>query len=111
ELGPLGSAPTSQASRPDASVGAAPLDHDKAGLLKRTQQPAEVAGVQLEPGPQRAHVDAVAADFPEHPRPPQRQATGPEPIVKCPDPQREDPVEAAHLADHLLVYSLTIVRE
>src|SRR5262249_25305821 len=68
-------------------------------------------GVELEPCPQRPHVDAVAADFPQHPRPAERQAAGQERLVERPDPQRDDSVETAYLADHLLVHSLTIVRE
>ena len=78
---------------------------DQPGGLERAQQPAEVARVQPEPRPQRAHLRAVRADLPQHPRLAERAVTRQEVIVQRADALRHGAVEAADLLDLLRGHS------
>ena len=59
------------------AVGSVGLDRDQALLLQGPEQPAEVAGVEAQPGSQRADVARPSSpDLPQHPGRGQRPAPG-----------------------------------
>ena len=101
--------------RSDAPVRVAEVDFDQSVRLERTEETAQVAGVEIEPRPQRTHV-ATVTDLPQHPGGAEWSATLEEPVVEGADALRDGPVEAANLGDHRRVraavfHSLTLVRE
>ena len=72
---PLAAAARREMRGADAPVCGARADRDQPVALERLQQPAEVAGVELEPGAEVAHVCAVLADLPQHARLAERAVT------------------------------------
>ena len=86
------------------------LDAEHAVALERAQQPASVARVELEPGPQRAHLAAVLPDLPQHARLGQRPAAREVVVVERADALGHRAVEAPDLLDHRLGHYLTLVR-
>ena len=94
----------------DALVAARRRHGDQPGGLERAQQPAEVARVEPEPRPQRAHLRAVRTDLPQHPRLAERAVARQEVIVERADALRHGAVEAADLLDLLRGHYLTLVR-
>ncbi len=97
---PLGAPGASQRGHPDPPVGLAPVHRDQAVAGQAVQQPAQVAGVQAEPGAQPPDIAAVRGDLPEQPGLAERAAAGQERVVQRPDPLRHRPVEPPDLADH-----------
>ena len=94
------------------------LGHDlrQPGRLERAQQPAQVAGVDAEPGAEHADVAALLADLPEHARLAERPVAGEEAVVERADALGDEAVEAAELLHHLVVHrrrvhSLILVRQ
>ena len=110
-----------QLRRADAPVRLARIDRDQPVRFERTEQTAEVAGVEIEPRPQRPHIATVVADLPQHAGGAEWSATLEESIVEGADALRDGPVEAADLRDHRPIHavvdscrrahSLTLVRE
>ena len=86
--------------RSDAPVRVAEVDLDQTVRLERTEETAQVAGVEIEPRPQRTHVATVVTDLPQHPGGAEWSATLEEPVVEGADALRDGPVEAANLGDH-----------
>ncbi|HUB20999.1 MAG TPA: hypothetical protein VMA97_01180 [Streptosporangiaceae bacterium] len=120
ELGLFGPPFAGQVRRPHPAVGIARLDDDQAVALQRPQQPAQVARIQVEPGPEPPDVTAVPADLPQQACLPERPVAGQERVIQRADPLRDGPVEPPDLLDHRLVHvlpapsaaiSLTLVRE
>ena len=87
------------------------LDRDEPGGLEGAEQAAEVARVEAEPGPQAPHVAAGGTDLPQQARLAQRPVPGEVVVLERADPLRDEPVEAAHLADSRVEHSLILVRE
>jgi hypothetical protein len=111
EFGPFGLSGGGQPRGPEPSVRLVHLDGDHPVPLQRAQQPAQVAGVQVQPGAQVPDLAAVRADLPQQPRLPERAAAGQEGVAECACALGDGPVEPPDLVDHGLVHSLTIVRE
>ena len=63
-----------QPSHPSASIVAALLDDHQPFAPPAAQEPTQVAGVEVEPRPQRPHVDTLRSDLPQHPRCAERTA-------------------------------------
>ena len=100
-----------QTCGPDPPVGLVRADGDHPRLLQGAQQPAEVSGVESEPGAQRAQVAPLGADLPQQPRLAEGTVPGEVAVVQRPHALGDDPVEPAHLCDHRPIHSLTLVRE
>src|SRR6266702_28273 len=100
ELGTFGLTGDGEPRRPDPPVRLVRLDGDQPVPFQRPQQPAQVAGVQVQPRPQVPDVAAVRADLPQHPGLPQRAATGQERVVERAGPLGDGPVEPPDLVDH-----------
>ena len=96
---PLGPSPRRQADGPDTAVGGPHADADQPVRLERAQQPAEVAGVQAEPGAQRPDVAAVRTDLPQHTGGAERPVPGQVALVERADALRDGPVEPPHPGD------------
>ena len=111
ELGPFGLSGHGEPRGPDPPVRLVRLDGDQPVPLQRPQQPAQVAGVQVQPGAQVPDVAAVRADLPQHPGLPERAAAGQERVVERAGPLGDGAVEPPDLIDHRPLHSLTIVRE
>src|SRR5207247_8090693 len=84
---------------------------DQLGGLEGAEQAAEIARVEVEPGPQAPYVAPVDADLPEQTRLSQRPVPREIAIVEGADALGDQPVEAAHLADSHVEHSLILVRE
>jgi hypothetical protein len=69
-----------------------------------------VARIEVQPVAKRAHLAAVRADLPQHPRLAERPLTGEEPVAQRADALRDRPVEAPDLVDAPLGDYLTLVR-
>src|SRR6266700_874854 len=82
EFGPFGPSGGGQPRGPEPSVRLVHLDGDQPVVLQRPQQPAQVAGVQVQPGAQVPDVAAVRADLPQQPRLPERAAAGQEGVMQ-----------------------------
>src|SRR5262249_8392137 len=100
-----------QPRRPDAPVLQARLDHDEPRRLERAEGAADVARVEAEPGAEQPHVAAVPPELPEEPGRAQRAVAREVTVVEGADALRDEPVEAAHLADRARIDSLILVRE
>ena len=111
EHGPLGRAGGGEAGGTHPLVVFAGAHLDQTVALERAQQPAQVAGVQIEPGSQRADLAAGITDLPEHTCLSERTVAGEVAVVEGADALGDDPVEAAHPIDRRPIHSLTIVRE
>ena len=111
EFGSFGAPAAGQAGCPYPAVRVARLDDDHPVALQRAQQAAQVAGVQVEPGPQQPEVAALGTDLPQQARLPEGSAAGQERLVQRADSLRDDPVEPPDLLDHPSIHSLTLVRE
>ena len=111
ELTPSGAR---QPDQPDPLVRWVGLELHQTLVLELAQQAAQVAGVQVQPGPQRAEVGAATrctVDLPQHPGGAQRPAPGEVLVVQGADPLGHDPVEAPDGGDFAVGHSLTLVRE
>jgi len=86
-------------------------DRDHAVGLKRPQQPAEIAGVEPQPGAQVAYLAALRADLPQDARLSERPTAAEESLVERAGALGDRAVEAADVGDELRVDSLTLVRE
>ena len=120
EHGPFRTSRGGELRRSDAPVRGARIDLDQTVRLERTEETAQVAGVEIEPRPQRPHIATFVADLPQHAGGAERSATLEEPIVEGADALRDGPIEAANLGDHRPIravidfgrgHSLTLVRE
>jgi hypothetical protein len=107
----LGRARLREASGADAPVALVRAHVDESRRFQRAQQAAEVAAVELEPGPQRAHVAAPVTDLPEHPCLAEGTGAGEVVVLEGAHPLGDEPVEPAHLGHHGVAHSLTNVRE
>ena len=94
----------------DAAVGRARLHGDQPVALERLQEPAQVAGVEVEPRAQVAQVGARLPDLPEHARLAERPVAREVVVVERSDPLRHEPVEAPDASDGLGGHSLILVR-
>ena len=108
--GSLGTAGSRESRHANSMVGGVPLDGDHACRLERAQQAADIPGVQPELRPKRADISLAVPEFPEEPRLAERPVACQEAIVESADTLRDDAVEAAHLRDHRVIHSLTVVR-
>ncbi len=111
KFGPFGLPGGGQPGGPEPGVRLAHLDGDQPVPFQRPQQPAQVAGVQVQPRSQVPDVAAGRADLPQQPGLPERPATGQEGVVERADALRDGPVEPPDRLDHDPLHSLTIVRE
>jgi hypothetical protein len=95
------------------AVAVAGPDLDETAALQRSQQPADVSGVEVEPRPQLAHIAAAGPDLPEQPSLPEGAVARQEGILQRAYALGDDPIEPAQLRDHVRVdrHSLTLVRE
>ena len=100
----LGAAGVGEPHRPHPLVGRARLDHDEPILLERAHQPAEIAGVEVQPRAQDAQVRAVGADLPQHPRRPERPPARQVPVLQRADPLGHAAVERPNLPRRRLVH-------
>ena len=80
----------------DAAVLRVRRDRDQALGLEPAQQPAEIAGVEVQARAQRTHVGAVA-DLPQHPRRSQRPPAREKRVLERADALRDRAVERADL--------------
>ncbi len=103
EQRPLLAAEGGQAGGADPAVAGTRADGDQAGGLERAQQPAEVAGVEIEPGAERADVAATFTDLPQQARLAERALACEVVVVERADPLGHGPVEAPDAGDHRLV--------
>src|SRR5205814_7364561 len=95
-----------------APVAQARLDDGEAGGLERTEQAAEVSGVEAESGSQEPHVAPVGADLPQQTRFAERPIASEVVVVQRADALGYKPVEATDLSDGILFFdSLILVRE
>src|SRR5687768_17666150 len=94
-----------------APVVRALLHAGQPGILQRAEKAAEIPRIEVEPGPQPAHVASLYPDLPEQTRLPERPVPGQIAIFERADPLREESVEAANLADGIVYHSLILVRE
>ncbi len=99
---PLGATFLRQVGSADAPVAVAGTDGDESGGLERSKEPAEVTRVEPEPGAQRAHFAAIAADLPQHSGFAERPVAGEVVILEGADPLGDDPVERPHRGNHLV---------
>jgi hypothetical protein len=111
ELGPLRQARVCEPHGPDASIGLMLINDDEACRLQRPQQPAHVAGVEIQPGSQRPDISSIRADLPQQTCLTERPVAREEPVVEAADPLGDGAVEPPDLVDHCSVHSLTVVRE
>ena len=77
------------------------LHPDQALVLETAQQPAQVTGVQIEPGPDGPDVRTVVADLPQHPRRSQGTRPGQVLLLERADPLGHGPVEPSHRLDEV----------
>src|SRR6202011_5411396 len=96
---------------PNPPVCLTRLDRDETGRLQRTEQATHVSGVELQQSSQGPHVALFSPDLPQQPCLAEGAVSGQKPVVERPHTLGHDPVEPAHLGDHRLIHSLTIVRE
>src|SRR5262249_33439611 len=96
----------------DALVGRPGLDLHEPVALERAQETAHVAGVEAEPGAERANVGGAGADLPEQARLAAGAVAGGGVVGERADALAHDPVEPAYLSDGVRVfhYLLTLVR-
>ena len=73
----LGAAGVGESHRPHPLVGRARLDHDEPILLERAHQPAEIAGVEVQPRAQDAQVACRPRRSPTAPATPRAAARAP----------------------------------
>ena len=64
---PLGTAGGGEPNRPHAPVGRVRPDDDEPVLLERAHQAPEIAGVEVQPHAQGAHLGALVGHLPQHP--------------------------------------------
>ena len=83
----------------NAAVVLARTDGDQARGFQRTEDPAEVTRVEIEPGAQAPDIAARLADLPEHPRLSERAIPREVVVAECPDLLGDGPVEPPDLGD------------
>ena len=110
EQGALGPTGLGQLRGAHPLVVVAGADGDQPVGLQGAQEPAQVAGVEVEAGAQPPHVRPLT-DLPQHARLAERAVTGQVLVVERADPLRDGAVEAPDPADGGIVHSLTLVRE
>ena len=88
-----------QASRPHAPVLRVRLDDREAGPLERSQEAAQIAGVQIELGSEDANVGSVETDLPKQPGFTQWPGARHEAVVQRADSLRDGAVEPPHVND------------
>ncbi len=86
------------------------LDDDQPVGLERTQEPAEVAGIECEQRTQAYDVAALGPDLPEHACLAERPVPREEVVLERPDALGHEPVEAADSGDGVH-RSLILVRD
>jgi hypothetical protein len=110
EQRPLPHAGACETGNPNPRVRRARLHPHHPRRLERAEQPAGVAGVQVEAVAERPYLAALGADLPEHPGLAERPVAGEEAVTQRTDSLGYGPVEAPHLLDARRVHSLTLVR-
>ena len=114
ELAPLSGAFGGQLRAADPRVAAADADVYQPLALQRSQHPAHVARIEVQPSAKRAHLGALGplgADLPQQARFADRPAAAEKTIVEGADALGNGAIEAPDLLDRRAMHSLTIVRE
>ena len=99
DLGSLGVAGVSEPYQANPLIVSMWLDGDEALALEHSQQPAEVAGVEVESGPERAGIAAVGGDLPQQPRSAERPLATEVVVAQCADSLGNRAIEAPDMLD------------